>query len=281
MLGVDTNQARKARQGVASRGRRKRRRKQHQITVRRMMSLVGKLRWASVAFFTGQAFVRALERLIYKKNFPMRLGRRLYLSVASKKDLSWWTEAIESRREGFELGFILDREPRGDLVLYTDASLTIGLGFVTSVGTWYQAKWTDLEAKGWRLKVKDIFAMEMLAIALAVRSVATVLRHKNLTIFCDNMGCVESLAAKRCTLDRDDVMDLIRAICLDAIKFKFYFWITHVKTDDNNKADALSRYADGALHVAQEGFDHEPFEEEMVDCDAVLEEWLGGRGVGA
>ena len=245
-----------------------------QLRKRKLAAIIGKVRWASAAIYTGQAFVRRLEALIYTGG-TVRWGHRVKLTQESVKDLMWWLDAINSRiYNGFDLKFILKREQDGDIVIYTDAASTLGMGWVSSTGHWFQMSWDDFEdIAGFR--PIDIMAQEMMAVALAVAALAIYLPGKSLKVFCDNMGCVESLIRKRCVLRRDDCMDLIRKICLKAVEHQFYFWVEWVPTDDNKLADGLSRLVENPLAAKQDDFVHEPFNESGVDASETIREWFG------
>ena len=58
---------------------------------------------------------------------------------------------------------------------------------------------------------------------------------------CDNESGVYILRKKSCAYKNAAVLVVVRFICSLAVRHQFYFWIKHIRTEENVIADALSR----------------------------------------
>ena len=216
--------------------------KRKRPTKQELLSIVGKLRWFSVTMFGAQAFVRRIEQQAYSVK---RLSDHVRINSGIRRDIQFWLDGFSTLKQGVSLDFLLKNPSHGDIHVYTDASGCIGMGGVSSEGYWYQTRWQSI----WPGKQKiDIFFGEMLAVVVFVYCNAHRWTGKSITFHCDNEAVEWTLRRKRCTFKRNDTADLIRIMCLLAIKHRFYFWIARVATDDNGLADALSRFNNTKLN---------------------------------
>ena len=211
-----------------------------QVTKRRILSLVGKLRWASVCIFAGPAFVRRMEELA---NTAKYLDHRVNVSPM-RGDLSWWAEQIRAGADGISFDDILRHRANGDVNIYTDASTGIGMGGWSRNGDWFRFRWTDHERVELFADPKspDIYWKEMAAVATAALLWGHKWSGKAVTFWIDNEACVWSLVKRRCDFARGDVMELIRIFASCANRFKFQPYFLHIAGKDNLTADALSRF---------------------------------------
>ncbi len=214
--------------------------KRGKATQLELLSLIGKLRWASVCIFAGPAFVRRMEKAAYSvKRASFFINIKLF-----EKDLIWWKKQIIHGGNGISFSDILRPRDQGDIHVLTDASTGIGMGGWNHNGNWFRYRWTDHPRKSLfaNPKFPDIYWKEMCAIATSCMIWSKNWNGKSVTFWCDNDACVHSLAKRKCDFNRNDVMDLIRIIANLANKHNFQPYFIHIRGKDNLTADALSRF---------------------------------------
>lgn len=211
-----------------------------QVTKQQVLSLVGKLRWASVCIFAGPAFVRRME---FQANKAAQLSHRVAVRPMAD-DLRWWAEQIQKGADGVRFDDILRHRANGDVNVYTDASTGDGMGGWNRDGQWFQYRWADHPAQHLfpHPQQPDIYWKEMCAVATAAIIWGDQWQSKAITFWIDNEACVWSLAKRRCDFAREDVMELIRVIASCANKWSFQPYFIHIAGKDNMTADALSRF---------------------------------------
>ncbi len=211
------------------------------VMKRELLSLIGKLRWASVCVTGGPAFVRRMEKFAAQVRY---LNRNVKVSKF-KRDLIWWRDQILLGARGVRFIDILRAKDKGDVHVLTDASTGIGMGGWNREGNWFRFRWTDHPNKKLFRDPKhpDIFWKEMCAIATACLLWGQKWKSKAVTFWCDNEACVYSAAKGGCSFERPDVQALIRIIaaCANTYEFKPFVHV-HIKGKDNLTADALSRF---------------------------------------
>ena len=100
-------------------------------TKKELLSLIGKLSFASKVVPSGRMFIR---RLIDLSMTVERLSHRISLNSEARKDISWWAEYLPTWNGRYK---ILDplTTPCHQLHIYTDASGEIGFGIYNN-GNW-------------------------------------------------------------------------------------------------------------------------------------------------
>ncbi|NRA57493.1 MAG: hypothetical protein HRU13_05175 [Phycisphaerales bacterium] len=215
------------------------------ITKLEVLSLIGKLRWASACVFAGAAFVRRME--LYA-NKTQRLDHHVPAGPL-KPDLIWWRAQIVRAAVGIPFRYILTPRHSGDIHVLTDASTGDGMGgWTTGQGDWFRTRWsdhsrTDIFAPSTG-KAPDIFWKEMCGVVSAALIWGTQWKGKTVTFHCDNMSTVWSLIKRSCDHKRRDIMLMIRVLMNAANEFEFCPYFVHIKGKDNITADALSRFMD-------------------------------------
>ncbi|MCP4478643.1 MAG: hypothetical protein GY818_11175 [Planctomycetaceae bacterium] len=210
------------------------------VTQLTLLSLIGKLRWASVCLYAGPAFVRRMERSAYSVH---RLHHFVKVSKF-REDLVWWRVQILRGNQGIQFVDILRELDKGDVHVLTDASTGIGMGGWNRSGQWFRFRWTDHSNRVLfrNPKFPDIYWKEMCAIATSCLIWGHQWKGKSITFWCDNEACVLSMAKRKCRFEREDVMCLIRIIAECANSQGFHPYFIHIRGKDNKTADALSRF---------------------------------------
>ena len=82
----------------------------------------------------------------------------------------------------------------------------------------------------------------MLAVVVALFIWGSKYRLSSVQIWCDNAPVVGQISKRSAPFKREDLMFLIRELCLNSINTEYHFYIEHIKGDKNKTADALSRF---------------------------------------
>ena len=115
-----------------------------------------------------------------------------------------------------------------------------GIGGYNCSGNYFQY-YFDLKQifKG---KKPDINWFEMLAVVVALHIWGPKYHLSSVQIWCDNAPAVGQISKRSAPFKREDLMSLIRVLCLNSINKEYHFYIEHIKGEKNKTADALSRF---------------------------------------
>ncbi len=206
------------------------------VTQSELLSLCGKLRWASAVVFGGPHFIRSLELAAHTVT---ELRFRVRVTAQMRTDLRFWQEILPTASAFCPWSWIL-RDPQAhldELSACTDAAGLTGLGACVSDGTFWRIRWTEL----WSTDAKiDIYLGETIAAVLAIDYAASL--GKNLRLWVDNENTHFALLKKRCKTERHDIRRLIEFACRRATTARIRWSIDYLPTDHNVIADALSRF---------------------------------------
>ena len=213
------------------------------VSKQEVLSLIGKLRWASACVFAGPAFVRRLEieaNKVRELHYWVRTG-------PLKKDLVWWRAQIVRASMGIPFKHILASPADSDIHVLTDASTDIGMGgWCKSSGQWFRHRWSDSPRRDVFQpptgKAPDIFWKEMCGLVTAAAIWGHQWEGKTITFHCDNMSSVWTIIKKTCTKEREDIMHLVRVLMNLANEHGFHPYVVHIAGKQNITADALSRF---------------------------------------
>ena len=219
------------------------------ITQRELLSIIGKLRFAASIYRYFNAFVRGLE---YWTRCVKKLYHRITIHDAIKRDLQTCKRMlIFAHKSGTPFKYFrfpLNSNSSFDLTIYTDASLTIGMGGICSDGTFFQNKWSDITLSN--EKLRDIQWRELIAIYCILEARKEHFRGKSIHIFTDNMSVKWMILRLRSALKRPDCQVIINRIAEICYYYYMRIYIDHIKGKDNIYADALSRYIPIPFHSA-------------------------------
>lgn len=214
------------------------------VQVPLLLSAIGKARHCATIYRCLSAFARGLEIFIYCRSKHLQKVP-VIMCTAMKMQLEFLISALQKcRKFGVPFTYFTREVSSPDLVIYTDASLTVGIGAICSNGYFVQHKWSEF--KLYREDLRDIVWKEMVAIYATLRGLSTLLGDKfmDLTIhvFTDNMGCKGMLSKMTAKIQRPDLQVLINGICEIFMDNRNLYWFDFVKGKDNIYADSLSRY---------------------------------------
>lgn len=213
------------------------------------LKCVGQVRHGGTIFRPLNAFARGLERWAYTVE---ELHEKINITEPVKRDLRFACWALKLANK---IGADIDsfrhtiKEPiKVDATIYTDASVTIGVGGIISTGYYYQVHWT--EVKQFLTKQRDILWRELVGVFMAIDCWKEHLRGKWVHVYTDNEPVKWFLIKMRARLARHDLQIIINEICRILLLYRIEMWIDHIPGKKNITADALSRYFKDPLSQA-------------------------------
>ena len=214
-------------------------------TKRELLSLIGKLSFASKIIPSGRTFLR---RLIDLSKSVTSLNHRVYLNLDARKDIEWWKEFLPSWNGKYK---ILDPQSTfaHDLNLFTDASGSLGFGAYFN-GKWVSSPWPQ-SLKSFSIQWKELFPIYRACFVWA-----TSLAGKRVLFNCDNASIVDiwSSHASKCP----HITNLLRKLFFIAAKYEFTVDITHIPGLDNSLADSVSRLQVSKFRILAPQADQHP-----------------------
>ena len=224
-------------------------------TKRELLSLLGKLAFASQVVVSGVKFTRRLTNL---SKLVKNLNHRVTLTQEAKKDLKWWYCCLI----GHNGVSYFPRELHIDTceIMHSDAS-DIACGAV------YRDKWTILEYQGpyEHAKSKLIAYREMLALVLAVATFGPLVKNKQVLMNVDNETV--RLSIIKGYSREDDLMALIRSLYFYASIYHLDYRVIRVTSAENISADAISRKDWHRLYQHQPTLDQLPMTHPLLMLD--------------
>ena len=190
-------------------------------TKRELLSIVGKLVFASKVIPAGRIFVR---QLLDSSRQVSALHHRIHLNKETKADLMWW---LEFARNWNGQGFFLE-----DFQLYTDAAGTTGFGAYWA-SQWLCDTWHPHQ------QLHTIEWKEMFAVVVAALAWGHMWVGKRLLVHCDNHAVVDIWQSGKSR--NPQLMALVRRLFFIAAVNNFHIVIQHISGTDNSIADSLSR----------------------------------------
>jgi len=202
---------------------------------RELLSLIGKLSFASKVIKPGRIFVR---RLINLSMTGKKLNHQINLNSAAKADIKWWGNFISTWN-----GIAIIQSPlrsSDSLNLFTDASSLKGYGAVFG-NHWTYGSWPP------NVKDKDINYKELLAILIAIFTWKDEFINQQIIVFTDSKSICD-IWSKGNTVN-NNIMYLIRKLFLFAAKNNINIIFKHVPGHFNTLADCLSRFQVGKFKL--------------------------------
>ena len=218
-------------------------------TLQELQSLIGTLNFACKVIAPGRAF---LQRIINLTRGVSKPHHHIRLTNGFREDVKMWQIFLKDWN-GTSLFLNSFWENSTNLSLYTDASGTLGFGGIFRT-QWFQGKWLPHQT----LTTKNISIdwQELYAIVVASYIWAPLWAQKRIVFYCDNQAVVSIINSKRSKSPR--IMDLVRALTLQTLKYNFYFKALHVPGHYNDIADSISRFQQTRFRRLAPHADHQP-----------------------
>ena len=199
---------------------------QNKVSYAEVESLIGKLQWTAIILWPGKAFLNRIRKPLITYN----RGQSFYLKNNNIKDLNWW-KYYYKMLVGLPFSVVLGTFIRIKGVLRTDAS-NWGIGCIWG-SHWISMAFND------KLFNEDIASKEIYAIFVAFEAWKGYFSGKEVHLRVDSKHARAALIHKK---DRKPLrMDMIRALCMIAMKYRIYFYVEWIPSRDNKCADLLSR----------------------------------------
>lgn len=199
-----------------------------------LQSLIGTLQFACRVISPGRPFLQRMINLTRGFSNP---NQCIKLNDEFRKDITMW-QLFLSNWNGVSLFLPPFKLPSPQIHLYTDAAGSIGYGAYYN-NQWFQGKWLQ-EHQIHLPSGISIAWQELFPIYLACMVWAPLWANKQICFHCDNEATVAILSSKSSKIPR--IMNLVRPITLQTLKFNFIFTAKHVPGVDNSIADSLSRF---------------------------------------
>ena len=199
------------------------------VTKRKILSLIGKLVFASRVVLHGRAFI---GRLIQLSKKARALHHRVKPGVQAMRDIDWWKACLRSHN-GVRLFNVVWTEESTHHI-YTDSS-DYGMGAFNH-GQWFSISFTG---KWDACKSRSINWRELLAAVKALATWGPSLTGQNVVFHIDNTSICYIL--NKLYSPSPDLMELVRSWCLYLEIFRINVAPVYISTHANVDADDLSR----------------------------------------
>ena len=196
-------------------------------TKQELLSLIGKLSFATKVVPPGRIFLR---RLIDLSTTVGPLHHHVTLNKAAHLDIQWWLDFLPDW-PGTSLFLESTWVPSPQMELFTDAS-DVGYGAYWS-GRWFSAVWSPAELQ------RSIAWRELFAIVTACATWGSSWMRKRILFHCDNASVVDIWRKGSCIAP--DIMSLVRTLYFLAARGNYHIGIAHIPGAQNRIADLLSR----------------------------------------
>jgi hypothetical protein len=228
------------------------------VTCDELMSMVGKLEFATIVVRAGTAFLRRLRAIMMSMKNQRAGGssEKRRLSNEARIEVRWWLDvfltAAGNRRPIVDPPWVED----ASMDLYTDAC---GTGYGACFGNrWFQGRWTAEQLDFARVHTHiSMPYLELHALTRAAVAWGHLWTGRRITFRCDAEAAVT--AVQRMRSRRDSMSALLRILYATSVRHGFEFRCVHVAGVTNIVADALSRGCSlQELRAVLPGADAEP-----------------------
>ena len=214
-------------------------------TKKELLSLIGKLSFASKVIPSGRTFIR---RLIDLSTTVNKLSHRISLNSEAREDLRWWSSFLPLWNGKYK---ILEPSVTQSvhLNLFTDASGKEGFGIYFD-GKWVAGRWPE------KFLQNSIQWKELFPIYLSCVIWAPLFHRKRLEFHCDNQAVVDIWASN--TTKSKEIMPILRKMFFVSASHNFTVKVSHIRGVSNSIADSLSRFQMSRFRALAPAADKEP-----------------------
>jgi hypothetical protein len=178
-----------------------------------------------------------------KKSNPPKT--RINLDAQSIQELTFWRGMMETalfNRTLWEcpMSFLQQRSITDfQLTMFSDASYTIGGGYVIPGIAFSHWKWSEEERRVFEESGQHINVLELMVVVVAIWSNVGLFMNKSVKVFVDNTSAVSWINALKSNTPM--AKPWIRLFVLLCLIFNIHVRATHLPGVDNDVADGLSR----------------------------------------
>ena len=201
-------------------------------TRRELESLTGTLNHACKAVLPGRSFLRRMLNLLkspHAQNTRKRPTQQIRLNRDFRSDLQWWRVFAE-RWNGTAISTLEQENPHSQLT--SDASGKWGCGSWSGT-SWFQLKWDSI-SQDFTICVKELIPIVVATVIWGERW-----RGRRVLCRCDNQAVVAALNSRSCR--ENHIMHMLRCLFFFEAQFDSDLHAVYISSQDNYRADALSR----------------------------------------
>jgi hypothetical protein len=221
-------------------------------------SLIGVLQHYSAVLPLVYASMGQLRYQLIKAQKSKPPKFRVNLSAHSLQELSFWRGMLETalfNRALWECPMtFLQRRSTTDfhLTMFSDASYTIGGGYVIPGVAYSHWTWSDEERQVFEQSDQHINVLELMVVVVAIWANVGLFMNKSVMVYVDNTSAVSWINALKSNTPM--AKPWIRLFVLLCLVFNIHARATHVPGVDNDVADGLSRDVQGVMRqLSQNG----------------------------
>ncbi len=196
---------------------------------RELLSIIGKLSFASRVVRAGRTFLR---RLITLSKSVKYLHFKVKLNRSARADFKWWLQCIRSHN-GVTI-FPKEWDDNECITMWSDASNQ-------AMGVLVGSSWTVYPYSGKMASIVEtpIHYKELMAVCIGVATFSEQLKDSKVIMMVDNQAICQAInnGTIKCELS----MNLIRSLYYTLSQFNIECQARYIATNDNVSADALSR----------------------------------------
>ena len=239
-----------------------------------LQKIIGYLRYTINIIPYGKYFFRSLDVMNTKltKEFEAHITSKYTYHLLNKESLFnlkvWQSIFVNLKNNPIPINFLSNDTNLTIIRIWTDATTTIGIGGVDSLGNWYQYKYSDLNPftgiyKNYKYKHwNNIQYLELLSIIIMLVKFGNFYTNCKLIIYNDNPTAVK--ATKKGTVAINNkifypLANLIKIIAIKSVNHQFIIECHDIDGSQNGVADALSRYFKRPFNYLAIEFNHYTF----------------------
>ena len=222
-----------------------------------LQKLIGYLRYAVNVAPIGKYFFRSLDQQCTQLNADVELGiitKYTYVPLLQESlyNLQIWKSILINLNDNpIPIRNLVANSNLPRVDIWTDATTTVGIGGLDTLGNWYQYHYSDLlpfsgpysryQIKHW----KNIQYLELLSIVLMLIKFGEQYRNHEIIIYNDNPTAVKATKKGTVLLKNKifyPLVNLVKLIAIKAVQYHIKITCINIHGDLNGPADALSRY---------------------------------------
>jgi hypothetical protein len=228
------------------------------ISTKMLDSMIGVLQHYSAVLPLVYASMGQLRYQLIKAKKSKPPKTRVNLSAHSLQELIFWRGMMETalfNRALWEcpMTFLQPRRITDfQITMFSDASYTIGGGYVIPEVAYSHWRWSQEERRVFEESEQHINVLELMVVVVAIWANVEVFRNKSVRIFVDNTAALSWLNALKSNTPM--AQPWIRLFVLLCLVFNIHARACHIPGIDNVVADGLSRDVQGVMRrLSQSG----------------------------
>jgi hypothetical protein len=215
------------------------------ISVELLHSMIGVLRHYATVMPLLYGSLNHLQRQLVAAQNSASLPRFINLNAASKRELEFWRMTLLAglRDHGvWTCPAVFLQRPiakSADFVIHTDASSSLGGGYIVSAYSFGHWLWSCQEFDIFDSDPSSINVLELAAVVVAIFENVSIFRNSTVSVFVDNTSALAWTNTLRASPPA--AQPWISLLVLLCVLFNIHITATHIRGEDNVIADGLSR----------------------------------------